>query len=153
MRIGFTIPRTGSQALFFDRPRVISATDRATRSVLSRFGAFVRRRAADSVKRRSRSARPGEAPTRWGSRGSGVANIRFAYEPTERGVVIGPVRLNATARPGGKTVPELLEFGGQVRRRGSRRRLDYEPRPYVNPAFETEMDQTMPDMWRNSIRR
>ena len=143
MQIGFT-----TKGLFFDRQKVQDAADRATRRVLSRFGAFVRTRSRSSIRRRRGSAPPGQPPR---AHSSEIKRILFAYEPAEQGVVIGPVGLNGVDRPGGKTVPELMEFGGRIRRDGQT--LEYEPRPFMGPAFAKEVDKQMPDMWRDSIRR
>ncbi|MFW5679524.1 MAG: hypothetical protein ACOCYE_02070 [Pseudomonadota bacterium] len=147
MEIGFNIDRK-ARGLFFDRRQVIDAADRATRRVLSRFGAFVRTRSRSSIRRRRGSAPPGQPPR---AHSGEIKQILFRYEPADQGVVIGPVRLNSAPTPGGKTVPELLEFGGRVRRDG--RTLNYEPRPFMRPAFDKELDEKMPDLWRDSIRR
>ena len=52
--IGFEIKQ-----LFFDREAVTSRVDPATRKVLSKFGAFVRRTAKGSIRRRRKAAPPG----------------------------------------------------------------------------------------------
>jgi hypothetical protein len=135
---------------FFDRQKVINATDRATRSVLSRFGAFVRTRARTSMRKRKGVSAPGSPPH------AHVGLIRkllfFVYEPERKTVVIGPTLIN-TARKN-PTVPELLEEGGEVvieRRDGTRERAKYRARPYMGPAAATELPK-LPAMWRNSVR-
>ena len=49
--------------------------------------------------------------------------------------------------------PSLLEHGGTaVRTEGKRRRrVTYEPRPYMGPAFQKEQKQ-LPAMWRDSVK-
>jgi len=49
--------------MFFDSKKVVSATDRATRRVLSRFGAFVRRTAKQSIRKRKKVSQPGSPPS------------------------------------------------------------------------------------------
>lgn len=132
---------------FFDRPAVVSAADRATRRTLSKFGAFVRRRAKSSIRKRRKPSDPGKPP----SSHTGLLKkfILFAYEPSRRSVVIGPTLLRETAVP----VPALLEYGGEIprpTRRGGTRTAVYRPRPFMGPAFLTEL-QGLPDMWRYSI--
>ena len=50
------------QELFFDRTAVTGAVDRATRSVLSRFGAYVRRTAKGSIRKAKGPSKPGSPP-------------------------------------------------------------------------------------------
>lgn len=144
----FGLSFRAAKAGFFDRNAVLSATDRATRKVLSRFGAFVRTTARSSIRKRKSVSKPGQAPTSW----TGLLKkfLFFSFDRRERSVVIGPVRLN---RSGGEA-PGLLEHGGSaVRRdrRGKRRHRQYRPRPYMGPAFEKEKPK-LPAMWRNSVR-
>lgn len=146
LRVGMSLK--SAQAGFFDRKTVIRAADRATGKVLSRFGAFVRRAARSSIRRRSTVSRPGQPPTSW----TGLLRrfLFFSYEPQKRSVVIGPARLR---RSDGEA-PPLLEHGGTVarRRRGAARRvLRYRARPYMGPAFEKEKPK-LPQMWRDSVR-
>jgi len=49
--------------LFFDSPKVVRAVDRTTRRVLSKFGAFVRRTARSSIRKRKRISEPGSPPS------------------------------------------------------------------------------------------
>jgi len=141
--IGFEIKK-----LFFDRQAVISKVDAATRRVLSKFGAFVRRSAKSSIRKRKRPAPPGQPP----SSHTGLLKkfIFFGYDPARQSVVIGPVRLNQKGRG---EAPPLLEYGGKATlvRRGKKKRTTYQARPYMGPAFEKEKPQ-LPAMWRGSIR-
>ena len=141
--IGFEIKQ-----LFFDRPAVTSRVDPATRKVLSEFGAFVRRTAKGSIRRRRKAAPPGSPP----SSHTGLLKkfIFFGYDPDQRSVVIGPTRLD---RRGQGEAPSLLEYGGQTTlvRGGKRERATYRARPYMGPAFEKEQPK-LPAMWRDSIR-
>jgi hypothetical protein len=119
--------------------------DKATRTRLSRFGAFVRTAARSSIRRRKASSKPGQPPS--SHTGLLKQHIYFIYEPNNRSVVIGPALLNE--RQQSPPVPELLENGGLVYRTGVS--MFYEPRPYMRPAFDQEMDN-LEKLWRNSVR-
>ena len=142
--IGVTIDQ--AKGMFFDRKAVTSAVDRAERRVLSRFGAFVRRGARSSIRRRKRISEPGQPPS--SHTGLLKRNIFFLYEPQRSSVVIGPVLLGK-----GTDAPRLLEHGGVVTRRKRKRRVrvKYKPRPFMGPAFEREKPK-LPKMWRDSVR-
>ncbi len=122
--------------LFFDTAKVIAATDRATRKVLSRFGAFVRRTAKGSIRKRKKSAPPGKPP----SSHTGLLKkfIFFGYEPKRRSVVIGSVRLTKNNRG---DAPSVLEYGGRttIREKGKKKRVSIRPRPFMGPAFRREL--------------
>ena len=141
--IGFDIKR-----MFFDRQAVISKVDAATRRVLSKFGAFVRRSAKSSIRKRKKAAPPGQPP----SSHTGLLKkfIFFGYDAARQSVVIGPTRLNQKGRG---EAPPLLEYGGKttLKRGGKKRRVTYQARPYMGPAFEKEKPQ-LPAMWRGSVR-
>lgn len=138
------------KAMFFDRPKVHRAVDRAKRRNLSKAGAFVRQRARTSIRKRKRSSRPGQPP----SSHTGLLRrfILFGYDRQSESVVVGPVGFRRS-----KT-PRALEFGGrttvETRRRGrgrKKRTVRIAARPYMRPALEKERSQ-LPAVWRNSIR-
>ena len=135
-----------AKELFFDRAAVTNAVDRAERKVLSRFGAFVRRGARSSIRKRKSVSKPGAPPS--SHTGLLKRNIFFVYEPDRSNVVIGPIQLNS-----GTDAPALLEHGGSAtrRRRKKRVRMTYRPRPFMGPAFEREKPK-LPQMWRDSVR-
>ena len=133
---------------FFDRKKVIDAMDKATRKALSKFGAFVRRRAQTSIRKRRAVSEPGSPPS------SHVGTLRkaifFSYDPGRKSVVIGPTLLNG--RPArGVSVPSLLEHGGEVPGSigadGKARLLRYRPRPFMRPAFEAELPNVSAAFW------
>ena len=134
--------------LFFDSKKVRRSVDRTTRRVLSKFGAFVRRTARSSIRKRKKASPPGSPP----SSHIGLLKkfIWFGYEPAKRSVVIGPARLSQGGRG---EAPSLLEYGGTgtVERRGKRKRAKVRPRPFMGPAFEKEQPK-LPAMWRGSVR-
>ena len=141
--IGMSVNK--AKGLFFDSKAVIRQTDKATRRVLSKFGAFVRTRARSSIRKRKRPSAPGQPP----SSHTGLLKrfIYFVLEPSRKSVVIGPTKLN---KPGG--IPEVLEYGGRSRPRPKARRVVYAARPTMRPAFEAERPQ-LPSLWRDSIRK
>jgi len=53
-----------TKQMFFDTKAVMRATDKATRRVLSKFGAFVRRSARSSIRKRKRTSAPASRPAR-----------------------------------------------------------------------------------------
>ena len=134
--------------LFFDSPKVVRAVDRTTRRVLSKFGAFVRRTARSSIRKRKRTSEPGSPP----SSHTGLLKrfIFFGYDAQKRSVVIGPERLTQRGRG---EAPHLLEYGGtgSVQRKGKRRRAKVRARPFMGPAFEKE-EPKLAAMWRDSIK-
>ena len=140
--IGFEIKQ-----IFFDREAVTSRVDPATRKVLSKFGAFVRRTAKGSIRNRRKAAPPGSPP----SSHTGLLKkfIFFGFDPGRQSVVIGPARLNQRGRG---DAPPLLEYGGQttLARRGKRVRATYQVRPFLGPAFEKEQPK-LAAMWRDSV--
>ncbi len=131
--------------LFFDKVAVTRRVDATTRRVLSRFGAFVRRTAKSSIRKRKRTSAPGSPP----SSHTGLLKkfIWFGYDPRNESVVIGPARLSQNGRG---EAPSLLEYGGP--RKVAKRRVTYAARPFMGPAFEKELPQ-LPAMWRDSIHR
>jgi len=141
--IGFKITK-----LFFDKKAVRDKVDAGTRRVLSKFGAFVRRTARSSIRKRKKPSSPGSPP----SSHIGLLKklIFFGYEPAKRSVVIGPARLSQKGRG---EAPHLLEYGGTgtVQRKGKRRRSRIRARPFMAPAAEKEHPK-LPAMWRDSVR-
>jgi len=143
--------RMVTKQMFFDRKAVTSAVDRATRKVFSRFGAFVRRGAKSSIRKRKRISTPGEPP----SSHTGLLKrlIYFGYDRQRRSVVIGPQRLNQKIGD----APEALEYGGVstvvegLRSRRKKRRVRIQARPYMGPAFQKEQPK-LPAMWAGSVK-
>ncbi len=145
--IGMDIKR-----IFFDRKAVTGAADRTSRRVLSKFGAFVRRTARSSIRKRKRASSPGEPP----SSRTGLLKrfIFFGYDRTKQSVVIGPQKLNQKIGD----APEALEYGGistvveGLKGNKRKRKVKIAARPYMGPAFEKERPQ-LPAMWRDSVKR
>lgn len=144
MPVSFGMRLKEAKALFFDRPAVMRMMTKKERSVLSRFGAFVRRRAKSSIKisRTNETSEPGEVPK--GHTGQLRSQIYFAADPGKRSVVIGPTlfgtktgeELSALEQGGMSTMTESA--GGAARRR---RRVYVRARPFMLPAFKSELPQ------------
>ena len=140
-----------TKQMFFDSKAVTSAVDKASRRVLSRFGAYVRTTARHSIRSRKATSRPGKPPS------SHTGLLRrftyFGYDRQRRSVVIGPQRLNRKAGD----APAALEHGGVstvvegLRHRRRKRRVRIAARPFMGPAFEKEKPK-LPAMWRNSVK-
>lgn len=136
--------------MFFDRPRVVAAVDRAKRKTLSRGGAFIRQSARSSIRKRKGSAPPGKPPH--SHEGSLRRLILFGYDRSTDSVVVGPVGFRKS------TAPNVLEFGGRTvitrRVRGQlvRRRVKIAERPYMGPALAKEKDK-LPKTWANSVKQ
>lgn len=151
---------------FFDRPKVQAAVDRTTRKNLSKAGAHVRTAARSRIRKRKKSASPGQSPS--SHAGDLRRGILFAYDGRRESEVIGPVRKNVD----GGQVPALLEFGGtidrdfkadvdesrfgRIRARGRRRprktiRQTYDAFPYMGPSLEQEAPK-FPELWANTLR-
>ena len=119
--------------LFFDQKKIIRAMDRATRQALSKAGAFVRRTAKSSIRKRKRKSAPGEPPS--SHTGKLRRFIFFAYEAQAQTVVIGPAKLTSVMSEG---AAETLEHGGVskiVRRRKgkpARKRVKIAARPFIS---------------------
>lgn len=149
--IGFSVDQ--ARGMFFDSRAVTDPAERATRRVLSRFGAFVRTRAKRSIRKgtkRTPSSPPGRPPR---SHAQGLLRrfIFFGYDKADQSVVVGPAKLNGT-RSG--TALEALEYGGPttVGKGRRRRRVNVQARPFMGPAFEAELERSMPDLWKDSVR-
>jgi len=140
--------------LFFDSPKVQRAVDRGFRKAFSRIGAFIRTAALTmlfrhkvargfGVKSKSKDkhkgevAPPGEPP--FMHLGLIAKFLFFAYEPTAKSVVIGPVMLNRIS----PTALSSLEHGGPSlvsAGRGKRvRQVEVRERPFMYPALLQEL--------------
>ena len=129
--------------LFFDNEKIIRSVDTATRKVLSRFGAFVRRTAKGSIRKRKKTSAPGQPP----SSHTGLLKrfIFFSFDPNRKSVVIGPMRLNQKTTD----APHVLEYGGTTTL--DTKKVNIRPRPYMGPAFNKEKPK-LPQLWKNAIK-
>lgn len=142
--------------MFFTSKAVTSRENAATRRVLSKFGAYVRRTAKSSIRKRKRASEPGQPP----SSHTGLLKkfIWFGYEPTQQSVVIGPAKLTSKSSGAQETLEHggtatLMEFQwvGRGRRQRRKRNVRIAARPFMAPAMDKEIPK-LPSMWANSIR-
>lgn len=119
---------------FFDRAAVAEKLDPAVRRALSKFGAYVRRRAQTSIRPRKGTSRPGQPPHSH----AGLLRkfIFFSYDRASESVVIGPTLLKPDS-----TAPAALEYGSET----------HAARPYMRPAYEAELPK-VPDLFRDMIK-
>ena len=139
--------KTPSADVFFDGNRIVRGVERANRSALMRAGAFIRRRARSSIRKRKRISDPGKPPSSHTGRLKGL--ILFAYDRTAETVVIGPL---GTGRD---QAGETLEYGRTVTRRDGRRRrrMRYRARPFMGPALDKETQAgSLPKLWANAVK-
>lgn len=139
---------------FFNSAEVIKRVDPATRKVLSKVGAFIRRSAQFSIVKRKLSSVPGTPP----SSHTGLLKrlIKFWYNSDNDSVIIGPEK----AKHRGDVILSALEVGGLStnrprlnRRTGKRRRgrdVVIQARPFMGPALVENLPK-LPAMWRDSI--
>lgn len=142
--MNFGIDFTTMRSMFFDRNAVSNHIDATTKKVFTKFGAYVRRRARRSIRKRKGSSAPGKPP----SSHTGVLRrfIFFGFDSARRSVVIGPVL--APSKSG--KAPAVLEHGGTVTL-PSGERTDVAPRPYMGPAFEHE-HSNLDSIWRDAVQ-
>jgi len=135
--------------MFFDRQVVVSAVDKARLKVLSKFGAFVRQTARQSlVKRKRQISLPGRPP--YSHTGILKRFIFFGFDSSTKSVVIGPAPMGNTP----EALP-ALEHGGMttVKPHGrfkTSRRVAIDARPFMVPAFEREQAK-LPELWIDSV--
>jgi hypothetical protein len=130
--------------MFFDRSKIKSKVDARTRKVLSKFGAFVRKTARQSIRKRKGSSKPGQPP--FSHTGTLKKFLFFGYDSDRRSVVIGPVIVPGKS---GKA-PSTLEHGGRVSLPKGHS-VSIKPRPFMQPAFEKELSHVN-SLWADSIK-
>ena len=119
MKVAFKM----NKAMFFDRKIAKDFDDRGGK-VLSKFGAYVMRRARTSIRKRKRASKPGQPPTNVTGILRGITGrepgIFFFYDKPRQSVIIGPTKANQVffnhhREPVQGTVPSVLEYGGQIK--------------------------------------
>lgn len=152
MTVTFALKSADHKRGFFGRERIMKSVDKAKRDNLSKWGAFTRKGAIWSLRRRKKASPPGQPPSIHykGSGGSdnGLKAIFFSYEEARSSVVVGPVRFNRKSNP---TVPELMEHGGVSRPGPGKQPGRYPKRPFMAPAAERTNAQ-LEKLWKNSIK-
>lgn len=132
--------------------RVLTPLSEATEANLMKFGAYVRRRARQSLKYGGAVSKPGQPPK---ARRVNRRNYKQPHSPLREfilfdvdkenmQVVIGPKMLSGRTNAAGK-----LEKGGTVRTHDGKM-VTIQPRPFMAPAFEAELMQA-PALWAGAI--
>lgn len=119
--------------LWFDDAKVIKMLNRKERKALNRFGGTVRKHAQYSMKTRKGSAPPGEPPYAH-DRKLLKRMLYYSFDPANKSVIVGPVRLNETKN---YHVPLVLEKGGRGYQKTESGRViprQYEARHYMGQA-------------------
>jgi hypothetical protein len=130
--------------MFFDKTKVKKNIDARTKKVLSKFGAFVRRRARQSIRKRKGTSKPGQVP--FSHTGILKKFIFFGYDSAKRSVVIGAVKVSGKS---GKA-PFALEHGGRVKLKNGNS-ATIKPRPFMQPAFKKELTK-LKSIWAESLK-
>ena len=131
--IGFRLP---ANAVFFNSKEVITATEKAEKRVLGRFGFLTMKDAKKSMRRRKKGPSEKGKPPRVVT-GLLKKFLFYVYDKLRQSVVTGPVKI--TGFKGAGEAPEALEKG----------ELD---RPFMDPAFMRQLAMHMPGMWKDSIK-
>lgn len=137
------------RANFFDQAAVVGRVSAAVAQQLSKFGAFVMTRARQSIRTRKKVSEPGTPPTN--RTGKLKYGIFFAFDPATESVVMGPTKFGGTIS---NTALPALEYGGEsviYRGRGRTENVLIAPRPFMQPAFDSELRQ-LPSLLQNSVK-
>lgn len=129
---------------FIDRKGVSSKFSREMFKPLVRAGALVRTIARRSIRKRKKSARPGQPP----SSHTGMLKrfIFFSADREREEVVVGPMKLSSVeSRNQNPPAPAAIEFGATVQQRGRQRR--YKGNPFMGPAQDKALEK-FPTLFR-----
>lgn len=120
---------------FFDSPKVLRSIKREKRRMLSKLGAFTRRTARSSMRKRKKPAPADQPPSV--HEGSYKRLTYFAWDQATESVVIGAIPFK-----GSSMMPELTEHGGEVAVRTKRGTIQQQYRPH--PAMRLAMAKELP---------
>jgi hypothetical protein len=93
---------------FFDQQKVKDAIQAQRRAAMANMGAFIRKVARQSMRRRKKSSAPGQPPSAHAGQLRDL--LFFSYDENSDTTVIGPVKF--AGKSGDANVPGLMEFGG-----------------------------------------
>lgn len=166
LKVGYRMMQ--SKASYFDRKPIIDKLDKATRRVLSKFGAFVRTRDITSMLRHNVprgfgvktkvSNRDGVSPVDtppYPHVGTMVKNVEFSYDEIAHSVVVGPALI--VGKTGTRNALHAMEYSGPSLMKSTNRAtkgqllpIFVKARPSINPAFEAEKPR-LPQMWKDAM--
>lgn len=156
---------------FVDRQKIADRATRASVRALGKAGAFLRQTARkDILRKRKKPSKAGQPPSVHSTDSvETLRNILFGVDASKPSLIVGPVGLNKLIS--GRTVPNILEFGGtvgireklvgkrwrSVGRRQARpgqptrvRQATYAPRPFMGPALKKEREK-LPGLWKATV--
>lgn len=140
---------------------ILAPAEKAKKTILSKFGAYVRLTAQRSIKRGKGArdvSRPGQPPLKHNGPIQFDKTIFFYVDHKEWSVSIGGVLLNGT-KAAGATVPGILEHGGMstittyVNGTRMRRPVYVQARPHMQPAFRKAVKAFLPRLIEHGITR
>lgn len=144
--------------LFLDRTAVLLAVGRARQRAMMRIGGFIRTTARRSMRKRKGPSAVGSPPN--AHVGLLRKHVYFSYDRQSDSVVVGPAYLEYDAQKavlGGKTIPALLEYGGQFAKfqgEGLEPEIVTMPaRPYMGPALgAAARANKLSQAWKDVVR-
>lgn len=155
------------KSMFFDRVKVLDAMDKKMNRVGGATGAFGRKVMQRGMRYRKSASEPGDYPS--ARRGNSLLRdkILFGYDIRTKDLVIGPARLDTQDKEvsaAGKTVPELINFGGtvtrhaiydpekkqirRIRKTQRPRRWRYRPRPFITLTLPIVVEK-----WKENVEK
>jgi hypothetical protein len=156
MSVTLTIKQKKSK---FDRRVMVEQIGKDNARAMNKMGAFVRRNARSKLRRRKKSAAPGQPPSVHSShKVATLKNIQFAYDQQTLSTVVGPMPFESRSLESNSegTGAGLQERGGQAvfrQRRASRngrprpkRVATFAKHPFIGPAGEEE-SKKFPSLW------
>lgn len=171
---------TGAKRLFFDKKAVTSSVDKATRRVLSKFGAFTRRTAKKSIKKARQKKLSEMTPTEVSSYRKRQAigkrkgfKVKRPLAPSKKGgpsrartglvkkhiyFLFDPLKRSVVIGPArlskSSDAPRVLEHGGTTTISSGKdkgKRIKIDPRPTMQLAYREEQPK-LAQLWKNSVR-
>lgn len=124
---------------FFDSPKVMRAVKSEKRRMLSKLGAFTRRTARSSMRKRKKPAPAGQPPSV--HEGSYKRLTYFAWDGSRESVVVGAIPFKASS-----LMPELTEHGGETTVKTKRGTVQQQYQPH--PAMRLAMNKELPKFAR-----
>jgi len=149
--IGITLSNVKFQ---FNKGAILTPAEKATKTLLNKFGGYCRRIQMNSLKRGKpgQVSQPGKPPLRH-SRQVDIKNTVFFFTDVPRKeVVIGMVLLEGKR---GEPMPGVLERSGtsRIKSRGKIKTVRVQARPSATPAFDKTIKKQLPALIEGGIMR
>ena len=148
----FKLDFKDAKKLFFDKPAVTKAVNKAEMKVLAKQGAYLRTAARHLIKSapygvHAKAGNPPKSHT-----GLLKRFILFAFNPDNSSVIVGPTKLSKkgdaphTLEHGGYARVPLSSPGGKTEWKG----VHLKPRPFMGPALEASQPK-LAEFWKNAV--